>query len=299
MAGPAPAVSVIIPTYNHAQFLGPALQSLRDQTCADWEAIVVNNFSQDNTVEIVAAFNDPRIRLENFLNHGIIAASRNHGLRLARANLVAFLDSDDLWYAHKLERCVARIDDGYDMVCHGERWLGNGQDRKVYYGPESRASYDGLLFEGNCISTSAVVVKRANVEAVGGFCEDAELVTAEDYELWLRLARAGTRICFVNEILGEYRLHPGNQSGAVLRNMEAVDRVVQRHLADCTPLPLYGRLRARRRQATVYYSGARGLQCAGQHAGAWRWFFKALRHWPFSAKFYAAMVLNALGRRNL
>lgn len=299
MANPMPAVSVIIPTYNHAQFLGQALQSVRDQTFPDWEAIVVNNFSQDNTAEIVAAFNDPRIRLENFRNNGIIAAARNHGVQLARASLIAFLDSDDFWYPHKLGQCIARFADGYDLVCHAERWHGNGQDRNVYYGPESQASYDALLFKGNCISTSAVVVNRVNIEAVGGFCEDAELVTAEDYDLWLRLARAGARIGFVKEILGEYRLHAGNQSGAVLRNMAAVEQVVQRHLADSATGSVYGRLRAKRRQATVYYSGARGLQSTGQHAAAWRWFLKALRQWPFSARFYAAAALNAIGRRNI
>jgi glycosyltransferase involved in cell wall biosynthesis len=294
---PAPAVSVVIPTYNHAHFLGLALQSLREQTFGNWEAIVVNNFSEDNTAEVVASFNDPRIRLENFRNHGIIAASRNHGWRLARGRLIAFLDSDDCWYPRKLEQCVARLGADCDLVCHGERWIGNGQDRAVRYGPAPRATYDALLFKGNCISTSAVVVKREHLEKVGGFCEDAAIVTAEDYELWLRLAQAGARIGFVDEILGEYRLHAGNQSGAVLRNMEAVDEVVRRHLTVSPPQTLRGRLRARRRQAIVYYSGARGLQAAGQHANAARLFRKALRHWPVSAKFYAAMLINAVGYR--
>jgi GT2 family glycosyltransferase len=294
---PAPVVSVVIPTYNHAQFLGPALESLRAQTCADWEAVVVNNFSQDNTAEVVAAFNDSRIRLENFRNNGIIAASRNHGWRLARGALIAFLDSDDLWYPRKLECCLARLAAGCDLVCHGERWFGNGQDRNVYYGPEACASYESLLYDGNCISTSAVVVKRERLEAVGGFCEDADIVTAEDYELWLRLARAGARIGFIREILGEYRLHAGNQSGAVLRNMEAVERVVQRHLALTPPRTTGARLRARRRRAIVCYSGARGLQAAGRHADASRLFLKALRLWPLTAKFYAAALLNAAGVR--
>lgn len=299
MPSPLPAVSVVIPTYNHAQFLQAALQSVLAQTCAAWEAIIVNNFSQDNTIEIVAAFNDPRIRLVNFRNQGIIAASRNHGLRLACADLIAFLDSDDLWYPRKLERCLARLGEGYDLVCHGERWLGGGQDREVFYGPGPRASYQALLFEGNCLSTSAVVVQRKIIEAVGGFREDADIVTAEDYDLWLRLARAGARIGFVREILGEYRIHSGNQSGAVLRNMEAVRQVVRRHLAETGSEALLDRLRARRREATIHYSGARGLQNAGQHVAAWPHFFRALRLWPFSAKFYAAMALNAVGRRRI
>jgi teichuronic acid biosynthesis glycosyltransferase TuaG len=79
----SPLVSVVIPTYNHAQFLRAAIQSVIDQTFSDWEAVVVNNYSEDDTVQIVASFNDARIRLVNFRNHGVIAASRNYGMGLA------------------------------------------------------------------------------------------------------------------------------------------------------------------------------------------------------------------------
>jgi len=94
----SPAVSVIIPTYNHARFLRAAIQSVVDQTFPDWEIVIVNNYSEDDTVQIVASFNDPRIRLVNFCNHGVIAASRNHGMSLATGKAIAFLDSDDIWY---------------------------------------------------------------------------------------------------------------------------------------------------------------------------------------------------------
>jgi glycosyltransferase involved in cell wall biosynthesis len=294
---PKPLVSVIIPTYNHAQFLGRALQSVLDQTYPNWEAIVIDNHSQDNTDEIVRSHKDPRIALLKIHNNGVISASRNMGIRAARGDWIAFLDSDDLWYATKLERCLAKLDEGFDLVCHGERWLGEGRDRAVFYGPEARASYQSLLFDGNCISTSAVVVRREHVEAAEGFDEDPEVITAEDYDLWLRLARNGARIGFVHEILGEYLIHGGNQSKAVLRNMEAVMCVVRKHLAALELNTLAKRLSARRREAIIYYSGARGLQENGQHGEAWPYFWRALSAWPFLAKFYAAMVLNALHRR--
>src|SRR5687767_4383972 len=93
-----PLVSVIIPTYNHAPFLREALESLIAQDFRDWEALVVNNYSTDDTLEVVRSFDDRRIRVENFRNNGVIGASRNLGIRLSRGKYIAFLDSDDKWY---------------------------------------------------------------------------------------------------------------------------------------------------------------------------------------------------------
>ncbi len=291
-----PRLSIVIPTYNHAHFLRTALDSIRAQTFGDWEAIVVNNFSEDETVSVVECYNDPRIRLVNFANHGIIAAARNHGLSLTQAPFVAFLDSDDFWYPEKLQRCIDKLAQGYDLVCHAEVWVGPGERRRtVIYGPEARAAYESLVLDGNCISTSAVVVRREWLERVGGFCVQPEFVTAEDYELWLKLARDGARIGFIDEVLGEYLIHEGNQSRAALRNMQAVMAVFEHHRA-----ALEGRTyarRLRRREAVILYSGARGLQDSGQYRQAWPHFFKAVLRYPWVPRFYAAMLLNALGRR--
>src|SRR5262245_23810861 len=92
-----PSVTVVIPTYNCADLLRQALASVVTQTRSDWEAIVVNNASTDNTLVAVAACRDPRIRVIEFRNQGVIAASRNRGITEAQGEWVAFLDSDDLW----------------------------------------------------------------------------------------------------------------------------------------------------------------------------------------------------------
>ncbi len=291
-----PTLSIIIPTYNHAHFLRTALDSIRAQTFDGWEAIVVNNFSEDGTVDVLESYNDPRIQLVNFANQGIIAAARNHGLSLAQAQFVAFLDSDDFWYPQKLQRCMDKLADGYDLVCHAEIWAGPGERRRtMHYGPETRATYESLLLEGNCISTSAVVVRREWLERVGGFSVQPEFVTAEDYELWLKLARDGAKIGFIDEVLGEYLIHDGNQSRAALRNMQAVMEVFEHHrsaLENCTSAR-----RLCRREAVILYGGARGLQDSGQYRQAWPHFFKAVSRYPWVLRFYAAMLLNALGRR--
>lgn len=292
----SPHISIVIPTYNHARFLRTALDSIRAQSFEDWEALIVNNFSEDDTIAVVESYDDPRIRLVNFANHGIIAAARNHGLSLMQAPLVAFLDSDDFWYPDKLQRCIDKLAQGYDLVCHSEVWVGPGERRRtVHYGPEARATYKSLLLDGNCISTSAVMVRRELLERAGGFSVQPEFVTAEDYELWLKLARNGARIGFVDEVLGEYLIHEGSQSRAALRNMQAVMAVFEHHRAVLEGRTSAGRLR--RREAVILYSGARGLQDSGQHRQAWPHFFKAVLRYPWVPRFYAAMLLNALGRR--
>jgi teichuronic acid biosynthesis glycosyltransferase TuaG len=291
-----PHVSIVIPTYNHSRFLPKAIDSIRAQSVADWEAIVVNNFSDDDTIAVVESYDDPRIRLVNFANHGIIAAARNHGLSLTQAPFVAFLDSDDFWYPEKLQRCMDMLSQGFDLVCHSEVWVGPSERRRiVHYGPEARATYESMLLDGNCISTSAVVVRREWLHRAGGFSVQPEFVTAEDYELWLKLARDGARIGFVDEVLGEYLIHEGNQSRVALRNMQAVMAVFEHHRAT-----LEGRTwarRLRRREAVILYSGARGMQDGGEHWKAWPHFFKAVLRYPWVSRFYAAMLLNALGRR--
>lgn len=290
-----PLVSVVIPTYNHAHFLPEALQGLIDQTYPNWQAVVVNNFSSDNTEAVVAGFGDARIRLINFANHGVIAASRNQGIREAKGDYVAFLDSDDFWLPEKLARCMSRIErDKLDWVCHAERWFGDGVDKEVHYGPEAAASFDALLYRGNCISTSALIVEKSWLLRLGGFAEDVALITAEDYDLWVRLAQAGARIGFVDTVLGAYRIHENSQSRGAIRNMEATAAVVERFFATMPADTLKEKWRRRKRRGSLAYSGARALQNTRHHGEAWRLFMRALWLSPLDKRILPAMFMNAL-----
>ncbi len=288
-------MSIVIPTYNHAHFLSDALVNLIAQSYTNWEAIVVNNFSVDDTEQVVEEIRDNRIRLVNFANKGVIAASRNHAIELAKGEYVAFLDSDDLWLPQKLERCIKKlITHQLDWVCHGERWFGDGVDKEVMYGPLRYASFDELLYRGNCISTSAVIVKRELLSVSGGFNESPAFVTAEDYDLWLRLAEANAKIGFIDEILGTYRIHPNNQSRAALRNMQATSAVVEQFFSKIPATTYFEKWRRRSRRGHVFYSGARALQNSHGYQAAWPLFFKALWLAPFDKRIVPAMILNAL-----
>lgn len=296
MTQQGPEVSVVIPTYNRAQLLREALASVRAQTFTDWEAVVVNNHSVDDTVDTVLRFEDPRIRLVNFRNHGVIAASRNVGIGMARGPIVAFLDSDDRWHPTKLERCLQALTDEVDVVGHGLVYARNGRVWKTRMtGPARLATYAELLYTGNCLATSAVLVRKRCLERVSGFTEAPEHVGAEDYDLWIRLAKDGARFAFVDELLGEYRVHGENFSREALRCIAAQFAVIERHFAEVTAASAWERLRRRKRRALVFYTAGRGLQDDGKWVDALRMYGKGALTFPFIAKLYVAALLTVCG----
>jgi len=293
-----PFVSVVIPTFNHAPLLKRALDSVVAQTYSDWEAIVINNFSTDETIDVVNSFKDDRIKLVNFKNNGIIAASRNQGIKLAQGKFVAFLDSDDNWYPKKLERCIDHVMLGATLVCHGEMWINSDlSTRAVMYGPVSRADYQSLLFRGNCISTSTTFIETELLRSVNGFDESTEIVTAEDYDLWIRLAATKPTTVFIPEILGEFHRLSNSASSAVLRNLSSEKAVLRKHFAEQSASVLT-RLRQRHRLAIADYGAAR--QLTSQPIQALKLFARSIRLSPFVFKIYPAvliLIFNSLIRR--
>jgi glycosyltransferase involved in cell wall biosynthesis len=230
-----PLVSVVIPTYNHAHFLGCALQSVLDQTYRKWEAIVIDNHSQDNTDEVVQSFQDQRITLLKVRNNGVIAASRNMGIRAAQGDWIAFLDSDDFWYPGKLEIAINGIKENPSIdVCSTDEMLVNqstGSRTLLKYGPYRPNFYRRLLVTGNCLSPSATLVRREflNTKSIL-FRENAEFVTAEDYDLWMLLAQAGAKFHFIHLVQGEYLIHATNSSGQVERHAQNTINVIRDHV---------------------------------------------------------------------
>ena len=275
---PLPLVSVVMPTYNQAGYLRDAIRSVLLQDDPRWELLVINNFSGDDTPDVIRSFPDPRIRCENFRNNGIIAASRNRGIQLSRGRFVAFLDSDDLWYPAKLSTCLKALEEEADAVFHGIRVNRDGAPGGDLLPPALVGDlYRTLLFQGNSlITTSTVVVRRECLAKAGGFCEDREIVSSEDYELWLRLARGGARFFPVREVLGEYRVHGKAMSRSILRQSDAEAEVVRREFARIPGGSLATALRRKRRMALVRLQASRRSQLAGRYGEAAVSLFRAL-----------------------
>ena len=286
-----PTVDVIIPTYNQAEFLHDALQSVVAQDFSNWNALVVNNMSTDHTKAVVDNFKDPRISILDFSNRGIIAASRNLGIFRSGATYIAFLDSDDWWYPHKLRRCIEHLEAGFDVVCHAEEWKRGASSRYVSYGPSSRAGYRALLLGGNCLSTSAVMGRTSMFQQVGGFSTNPEFATAEDYDLWLRLAERRYNFTFLDETLGVFRVHSMSASSSVERNCRAEMSVVREHFSR---LENASSLMIRKRKARSHYGAARAHHRNGNLKSAWLHYGKAFGLWPVSLRILAGTFLLLL-----
>jgi glycosyltransferase involved in cell wall biosynthesis len=182
------SVSVIIPTFNRAMKTARAVASVLYQTFTDYEIIVVDDGSQDNTEAVMRQF-EGRIRYVVIPSNQGVSAARNRGIKESQAPWIAFLDSDDYWLPRKLEMQVAFFEERPEaVICQTQEiWIRNGR----YANPKKRhRKPSGDIFEPSLrlclVSPSAVMMRRSLVEEVGPF--DEELPVCEDYDLWLRIA---------------------------------------------------------------------------------------------------------------
>lgn len=222
-----PKVSVVMPTFNYGHFIGEAICSVLSQTFHDFELIIVDNFSSDNTTEVVSAFQDERIRFHQFNNKGSIAAARNFGWNKARGEIIAFLDSDDKFRDNKLETQLAvhtgdNVLSHHDLKFFGTKRIGVAKGRRV--GVD--ATLD-MITKGNPINTSSTMIARSLLELCGGFSEDKEIVTAEDFHLWLKLSEHGANIVYLPKVLGFYRLHSASTSSG--KSVAAAIKVLSKY----------------------------------------------------------------------
>jgi len=209
-----PLVSIIIPTYNHALYLGRALQSVFDQSFFNWEVIVIDNHSTDNTDEVIASFLDSRVTYLKIHNNGVIAKSRNAGICAAQGEWIAFLDSDDWWAVDKLHVFFDCISEKVDLVYHDLKIVSDEPRffrRKTINPWQVKAPVlMNLLLKGNCIGNSSAVVRKSLLQQIGGINESAEMIAAEDYNTWLRIAQLTEQFVYLPRQLGYYFIH--NQS---------------------------------------------------------------------------------------
>ncbi len=243
-----PRVSVVIPAYNAASTIGQTLDSVFSQTFRDFEVVVVDDGSTDQTRDVVAGYGD-RIRVLTKVNEAKPAATRNIGVRAARGELVAFLDADDWWREDKLERQVAVFDGRPDvgLVYTADATVDSaGKVLSVNPCPaEARGRIYELLTVRNAMVGSSVMARREAIARAGGF--DESLTSIENWDLWIRISRDWA-IEYIDEPLTLYRVHEGNRSSNVELRRQNVFRVLAKYHdpRDLSPS-------ARRRRADAYF----------------------------------------------
>lgn len=204
-------VSVIIPTYNSAQYLIAAVESVLAQTFKDFEILVIDDGSTDNTSEVVKQF-PASVRYIKQKNQGVSVA-RNNGIKESRGKYVSFLDADDTWFPTKLEKQIEALNKNPEYKFCFSDFLAVTKDLEPI--PMKRARLEGsaindLLLRGNVVgSICTVICERELFENIGGF--DPALSQCADWDMWVRLATQ-TDFLFVDEPLVTYRQHDANMS---------------------------------------------------------------------------------------
>lgn len=258
----SPTVSVIIPAYKHAHLIGATIDSVLEQGHADWEMIVINDGSPDDTAAAVAPYlGDPRIRYLEQENQGQ-SATRNHGIGLARGEWIQLLDDDDLLAPESLSWKVEFLEThpGYCCVVGAVRYI-DGEDKpgSDWQGTDGEIQLRALFRESAFASPGQALFRKADLVAIGGF--DPTIPGVDDADLMFRLAAHG-RIMAVNRPALLYRWHGANASLARHRMLPMIDRVQQRHLPKVTPLRARMGARFDALQSLHRYAGVKSLGIA-------------------------------------
>ena len=225
---PSPQVSVIIPTYGHRDWVVATLQSVLAQTYRDFEIVVINDGSPDDTGTLLKPYaDDGRIRYFEKVNAGQSAA-RNFGLSLARGEFIAFLDDDDLWPEDKLawQVAVLRHDSSIGVIAGTARFIDSGGE--YLHVTPFVAELDFVSIFRHCPITSPgqTLIRRSLIDKVGGL--DESVAGVDDWDLWFKLA-ATTRFVMNDRIALLYRRHAGNASNNVARLYAGATVVATRH----------------------------------------------------------------------
>jgi glycosyltransferase involved in cell wall biosynthesis len=230
----APVVSVIIPAYQAARHIGETLDSVLHQTFKAYEIIVVNDGSPDtdDLERVLAPFGDRVIYLKR--ENGGPAAARNTGIRAARGEYLAFLDSDDLYLPEHLQEQLGFMKSGgYDFTYCDALLFGHsplaGHTFMELVPSEGEVTFETLLAAQCTVITSTVVARKQPILDAGLFDEKhTYIVPAEDYDLWLRLAKRGTRMAFQQKPLIKHRKHAESLSANSVRAFEGALHVLNR-----------------------------------------------------------------------
>jgi glycosyltransferase involved in cell wall biosynthesis len=223
-----PAASIIIPNYNHAQYVGDAITSVLNQTCSDFEVIVVDDGSKDNSREVIDRFGE-KVRAIYQQNQGLSAA-RNTGIQAARGAYIGVLDADDMYEPEFIDTLVCLLESrkdadgvycGYRFVDHLNNPLPQIEAREVK--PEHLHQ---ALVDGNFLVPESMFVRKYCYDKVGLF--DTALTALEDFDMWLRIT-SQFKVIYTTKLLTRHRILPGSMSSDPTRQFQNRLNVIKKH----------------------------------------------------------------------
>lgn len=214
-----PLISIITPIFNGEKYILETIQSVLEQTYTNWEMIIVDNKSTDNSIEVIKTVCDDRIKIIKLeYNSGGPARPRNIGIENVKGKYIAFLDADDVWLPHKLEKQIAYLEENSDIdICHTLANVINGNsvykgyfdNQRVFNKVKPFISQNNILFYTNNININSTLMRNENTLR---FEEDKNLVALEDWKYWIDSKKNGKKIVLIKEILLNYRIHQSSIS---------------------------------------------------------------------------------------
>jgi teichuronic acid biosynthesis glycosyltransferase TuaG len=209
---PHPKVSIITPCYNSSTFVSNCINSVLSQSFQNWEHIIVDDCSNDESVASIKAYSgvDSRIRLIKHKHNRGAAASRNTAIGKARGRYVAFLDADDMWLPEKLDIQLGLMEKNNWAFCFSDYSIvdADGNIIKDHVGVPYRIDYRGLL-KNTVIGCLTVVIDS---HKIGDLRMPEELRSGQDYALWYRILRTGMVAYGIDSVMAQYRVVPGSVS---------------------------------------------------------------------------------------
>ncbi len=230
-----PLFSILITTYNHAHLISKTLDSIEAQTFNDYEVIIVNNFSTDNTLDVIARYNNPKFKVINYNNRGNLGVARNVGISNAQGEFIAAVDSDDWWYPTKLEE-VSKYTDNYDVIYHDlEVHNPEGTTGRIFRGRQIKRPFIlDMLLNANPIPQSASVYRKTIATTVGGVSQDDDIFGVEDFDFWIRISEVTTMFKYIPKTLGAYWVNGQNISRPSKWYATKLTALYNRHLHKIT-----------------------------------------------------------------
>lgn len=209
-------VSIIMPTYNCEKYIRETIETVKSQTYVNWELIIIDDCSKDNTKQVVEEFckGDDRIKYKRMNTNQGAAMARNAGIEMAQGEYMAFLDSDDLWYKDKLEKQLKFMqDNNYNFTCTSyEKIDEKSQLLNKIFKAKKRANYNRILLD--CPVGNSTVMY--NVEKLGKF-EVPNIRKGNDDALWLKILKEEEYIYGLEEVLMKYRVRSNSVSSNKLQ----------------------------------------------------------------------------------
>ncbi len=286
-------VSVLVPSYNSASTLAAAVYSVFDQTFADYEILVIDDGSTDNTRDVVERLEKEKpgkIRYIYQENRGL-AAARNTGIRESRGEFLALLDADDHWLPERLERGVAAMEQNErtGLVHANINWM-DAKGRIQETAPRDLRSLSGNMFENIYlrkahVACPTVLLRKSCCDSVGMFDENLARLGCEDRELWLRVAKTFD-VVYLNDVLANYRVSAGSMSRDRSKMMEARMYVIDKH----APPGWKGQVLRRRAVAKIYYDLGEEDLAAGDVNGARKNYCRSAKLFPFSLRLWINLL---------